>query len=150
MYDPGLAEKAHNLALLSLSNDEIAQALGIAPTTLDVWMAKYQDFKCAIVSGREEADAEVVASLRLRAKGFTRKREVVTRDGGIATVEEYYPPDTQAQRFWLMNRQRKYWAERTTNTHENPDGTALAGMVIQVAAEDLPRLKNAKVSEKDE
>ena len=110
----------YNLALLGLSNLEIATALGVASITVDKWMKNYPEFEYAVERGREIADTKVVRALYKRACGYTYEDTHVSvikpknpEDEPIVLttpVLKHMPPDTQAAIFWLTNRQRKHWS----------------------------------------
>lgn len=120
-YDSEKSPKfAYNLALLGLSNSELATAFGVANQTLDSWFTKYPEFSYAIEKGREVADSKVVRALYKRACGYNYEDTHITvikdKDGIsppviISTpVVKHVPADIQAAIFWLTNRQRKYWS----------------------------------------
>ena len=74
--------------------------------------------------GRDVADADVAQSLLHKAKGFTHPDgKVLTIAGEAQQVEynRYFPPDTQAAIFWLRNRRRKQWRERSEHEHSISD-----------------------------
>ena len=58
-------------------------------------------------------------ALRLRAVGYDRKN-------AAGEVVEHIPGNPVAQKFWLINRQRKRWTERTENVHTDGEGNSLA------------------------
>ena len=81
------------------------------------WRSQHPEFLVAMRAGRLMADAEVAGSLHKRAVGFARPAEKIyydkdTKEAVRVPYDEYYPPDPQAARFWLTNRQRGLWAER--------------------------------------
>jgi len=107
-------DQAYQLALLGLTNDEMASVFGVARATFYNWQKEIPEFLDAIKSGKAPADGEVVASLRQRALGYSHaEMKVFLHEGKIVehVVTKHYPPDTAAMCFWLKNRQRRNWLE---------------------------------------
>ena len=97
-------------------NDEgLAKAMGIAPSTLYVWLGKYPEISEAATRGRVGAREQILNSLYRKATGFSVKVKVPMRrrtlagDDEIEIVEkeEYYPPDERAARLWLNAHERQ-------------------------------------------
>src|SRR5579864_3022179 len=63
-------KRAHDLALLGLTDEEIAKSFGIDQSTLYDWKNRYPDFADSINEGKEPADAKIVAALFNRAMGM--------------------------------------------------------------------------------
>jgi len=115
LYKPEYCELAHNYCLLGATNEVLAGFFGVAPRTVDNWIATHPDFADAVKRGRAVADAVVVRALFERAKGFSHEVTRTTLYKGekhTITNTVSYPPDTQACMFWLRNRQRQYWQAR--------------------------------------
>lgn len=121
-YRPQMAERAHKMATLGLTNERIADIIGISMESFHQYKNRHKDFAEAISSAREESDANVAVSLRTKALGYTRveQRSLVGKDGSVTTIEEekYYPPDTSSIIFWLKNRQPDLWRDRRDVTAE--------------------------------
>jgi hypothetical protein len=116
LYKPEYCELAHNYCLLGATNEVLANFFGVAPRTVDNWIATHADFADAVRKGRAVADAVVVRALFERAKGFSHEVTRTTLYQGeerTVTNTVSYPPDTQACMFWLRNRQRDYWQAKT-------------------------------------
>jgi len=60
---------------------------------------------------REMADAEVEFAAFKSATGYTKEESFVDREGVVNTYEKYYPPNVQAQQFWLKNRKPQEWRD---------------------------------------
>jgi transposase-like protein len=88
-YKPEYVEEAYRQSLLGKTDTELAQYFDISEATLYKWKNEYPEFSESIQNGKDKADGVVVKSLYDEAKS-----------GNI-----------QAQRFWLMNRQ-KNWKEK--------------------------------------
>ena len=120
-YTPAHAKKAAKLALLGLTDKQIAAALDISTATLHSWKKLYPSFLSSLNAGKEVADAEVVAALFQRAKGFRHPSVKIFADPKsgyqkVVRFVERYPPDTVACIFWLKNRQ-------PSKFRANPDGS---------------------------
>ena len=95
-----------------LTDEQIAENVGINPATLYVWKKKYTEISETLKRGKEVVDRQVENALLKRALGYTY--EEITYEGGIETkrVVKEVVPDTTAQIFWLKNRKREAWADR--------------------------------------
>jgi len=115
LYKPEYCELAHNYCLLGATNEVLANFFGVAPRTVDNWIATHPDIADAVYRGRAAADAVVVRALFERAKGFSHKVTRTTLYRGeerTVTNTVSYPPDTNACKYWLGNRQPEYWRAR--------------------------------------
>lgn len=117
-YRAEYADQVRKLCLLNarVTDVEIADFFGVDERTINRWKRRHADFCQSIRAGKILADAEVANSLHKRANGFSVKATKVfldkdTKQPIYAPYVEHHP-DTQAARFWLMNRQRHLWAER--------------------------------------
>lgn len=112
-YAPHIRDQARKLALLGLTDDEMADLWGVARSTIKNWKHEHPEFLAALASGREAADADVAVSLFERAKGYSHPEEVIHCYQGqiIRTkVIRHYPPDVTACSIILRNRHRTKWA----------------------------------------
>ena len=125
-YDPSMNEQAFKLALLGLTDVEMARFFGVDPATFDRWKAEFPAFCGSVNAGKVEADAEVALSLYKRATGeHTVTERILTRADGTqeeVRTKTYVPGDPSAAKLWLVNRQRDKWRDRQTVEHANdPD-----------------------------
>ena len=117
-YDPALCPRARKLALLGLTDGEIAEQFAIDPDTLSAWKREHPALAEALDEGRVKADAEVADSLFNRATGRVKipAVKIFMPPGATKPVYapyvEHFPLDPKAGRLWLMNRRRKNWRER--------------------------------------
>lgn len=95
-----------------LTNDQIAQNIGITATTLYDWKGKFPEISESLKKGKEVVDRQVENALLKRALGYTY--DEVTIEGGIETkrVTKEVVPDTTAQIFWLKNRKPAEWRDK--------------------------------------
>lgn len=121
LYDPSMNDQARKLALLGLTDQEIADFFGVTETTLNNWKNENPAFFESINEGKLPADAEVAQSLYKRATGEHVEVEKVVKgaDGSheTITVKQYVPGEVQAQRLWLMNRRSKSWRDKIDMDH---------------------------------
>ena len=110
--DANIAQ-AYRLAMLGLTDAQIAKGFDVSERTLNTWKKKHPELLQSIKKGKLPADGNVAISLYQRAIGFSQEEEVVRllANGTVvrATVRKRYPPDTIAAIFWLKNRQRDKW-----------------------------------------
>ena len=112
-----------------LTQQQIADNLGINVDTLIEYKKKYTDFSEALKKGKEVVDIEVENALLKRALGY--KYDEVTYENGVETkrVTKEVQPDTTAQIFWLKNRKPSNWKDRV-ETDEDKEAVANASQVI--------------------
>lgn len=96
-------EKALKLALLGLTDEEMAVAFDVAVSTIYKWKLDHPDFREALQDGKIKADANVARSLYKKA----------------------LEGDTTSAIFWLKNRRPKDWRDKRETTLQNPDGTSI-------------------------
>lgn len=111
-----------------LTQQQIADNLGINVDTLIEYKKKYADFSEALKKGKEVVDIEVENSLYKSAIGFwyeeevvSTKKEVIYKDGKrvkeisepvIIKINKYKPSEITAAIFWLKNRKPGSWRDR--------------------------------------
>lgn len=98
-----------------LTDEQIAEKIGINRDTLYRWKKEYPDISDALKKGKEVVDRQVENALLKRALGYQYTEKTVEKsDDGIkvkTTVKEVVP-DTTAQIFWLKNRRPDLWRDR--------------------------------------
>jgi len=114
-YRPEYAEKVYKLCLLGAKDKEIADILGIAESTLNLWKQEHAEFSESLKRGKDEADANVANRLYQRAMGYEHPEDQIFQYQGkpvIVPTIKHYPPDPTAAIFWLKNRQRGKWSDK--------------------------------------
>lgn len=100
----------------SLTKNELARKLDIAPKTLALWESKYPEIAEALRQGREITDVRVENAILKKALGFetTEIKKVVKADGAeeVTTVYKSVPPDVTAASVWLKNRCPEKWRDK--------------------------------------
>ena len=113
-FEEDYCGQAYQFALMSASNAQIAEAMGVSISQVETWSRDIPQFKKALHDGRTGADALVVASLFKKATGFMQKVDKIVFDNGkmqVVQIDKYFPPDSTAQIFWLRNRQEGNWQD---------------------------------------
>jgi hypothetical protein len=115
-YNDDFPEVAFRLGLLGLTDVEIAAFFGVTERVIYEWDNAHPDFFHERTRARVFADANVVESVYKRATGFEYDAVKIFMPAGApapvyAPYVEYVPPDTQAARWWLQNRQKERWKE---------------------------------------
>jgi len=111
-----------------LVNEQIADEIGIHPSTLYDWQKKYPEIAEVLKRGKDVIDRKVENALLKRALGYKyeeityEKTEVMGIDEvgnmdmipgtKIKTVIKEVIPDTTAQIFWLKNRKPEQWRDK--------------------------------------
>lgn len=122
-FHPLLAE---SLARNGLTNEQIAEKMGLATSTVSLWMNEHQEFSDALKRGREEPDDKVERSLYKLATGFEYEAEkpmvvsIGNNEGSEVQLVKYRErvlPNTTAQIFWLKNRRPDRWRDKQEIEH---------------------------------
>ena len=111
-----------------LTEEQIAENMGISRRTLNDWKNKYLPISLTLKKGKDIADIQIENALFKKAQGYNAKikkafkvREVIYKDGKrlketerieYAEDEVHIPADTTAQIFWLKNRKPDVWRDR--------------------------------------
>jgi hypothetical protein len=126
LFLPDYLTEVKAVAMRGLPDREMAGVFGIPLSTFKKWKKSYPSFKDALEKGRTHADAEVVAALFKRATGKFSLRETkiikYKDDYETLDVDVHYPPDTDAIKYWLNNRAREHWQQRSAVEQSGPGG----------------------------
>lgn len=105
-----------------LTDEQIAQNMGIAYSTFRSWRDKFSAISAVLKRGKEVVDREVENALLKRALGYeyteTTREAVKNQDSGeiemrvTKEVTKKVVPDTTAQIFWLKNRKPDKWRDK--------------------------------------
>lgn len=119
-----------------LVDEQIANNIGIHPSTLYDWQNKYPDITEALKKGKEVVDRQVENALLKRALGYKYEELRVEEFEGttktIRTIKEV-APDTTAQIFWLKNRKPVEWRDKRDIKHS---GSLNSEVVIEIDGEE--------------
>ena len=122
-----------------LSNEQIAENIGISRKTFQEWLKRFPELKEAVRESKEVADIHVENALFKKCLGYTvevtnhmKVRKVEYSDDGkkIAETEElvpvmdevHIPADTNAQKFWLQHRKPEDWGKAVEELNSEEEG----------------------------
>lgn len=108
-----------------LTDEQIAQNIGIVESTLYEWKNKYSEISESLKKGKEVVDYEVENALLKRALGYTVKEEKLTKDGEVVELEREVPGDVTAQIFWLKNRKPDAWRDKQEDDGKKEEGITI-------------------------
>jgi transcriptional regulator with XRE-family HTH domain len=99
-----------------LTDEQIAQNMGISVSTLYNWKKDYLEILDALKKGKEVVDRQVENALLKRALGYDYEETSDKFENGILiehkVIKKHVLPDTTAQIFWLKNRKPEKWREK--------------------------------------
>ena len=133
-----------------LTDEQIAQKIGISTTTLYQWQIDYPEFSDALKKGKAPVDTEVENALLKRALGYQYEETVTeveevptgkTDENGrpimkqvkhIRKILKTALPDTTAQIFWLKNRRPDKWLDKPIEVEDRGTMEKLDKMLEEV------------------
>lgn len=117
-----------------LTDEQLANNMGINVATLYTWKKKYNEINDALKRGKEVVDIEVENSLLKAAKGYfvDEEKTYISEVGGVVTkrkeiTKKYIAPNTTAQIFWLKNRKPIEWRDKVFSENYNVDKVIIEG-----------------------
>jgi len=121
VYKPEFAQIAEKMCELGATDTEIAEAFGVSVRTIHSWKHEYEEFSASLKAGKSLADERVERSLYQKATGYDYTEEQAVkvkleqhREGvEVVEVNRHAPADTTAAIFWLKNRRRDLWRDKT-------------------------------------
>lgn len=119
MYRDNYPDQARRLALLGLSDAEVAEYFEVDVRTIYRWDVDHPEFCQARARGKLPADGKVAEKLYHRALGYSHEDVHVSNYKGSVTLTpliKHYPPETDAARWWLKNRRSDKWRDRIEHT----------------------------------
>lgn len=123
-----------------LNDEQIAHNIGINPSTLYNWKAKYPKIAEALQKGKEVVDIIVENAMFKRAIGYDCE-EVIQEIRGdkkvIKKTTRHIPGDVTAQIFWLKNRKPELWRDRPTEKTEKYEDDGLSAALAQSVDEEM-------------
>lgn len=121
-YRDEFAAQAEKLATLGATDQEIADFFEVDVRTVYRWKHDNPEFCQALKAGKEVADSRVERSLYQRAIGYEQDEVKIFMPSG-APAPVYAPyrakvaPDVTAAIFWLKNRRKDQWRDKTEHEH---------------------------------
>lgn len=134
-YNDSMAETAYNITLLGGTLENVADAIDRSLTFVKTRMHDNEEFREAIMQGREIADAKVARSLYERAVGYDYVETKLFCHEGVVIehqVIRHVMPDTAAGMNWLANRQRGRWFKEAPPRDAGAE-EALAKLLVALA-----------------
>lgn len=121
-FNERLIETMMLLAKEGKTDEQIAETIGIATSTLYLWKSKYKGLSEALRQAKDVADDLVEVALFQRAIGYRHGavKFFYDKESGCVHSEPYtevYPPDTAAATMWLKNRRPEEWKEKQEHAH---------------------------------
>lgn len=99
-----------------LTDEQIAQNIGISRSTLNEWKKRFPDIKDTIKRGKEVVDRQVENALFKSAVGYeyTEITKELTDSGMKVTkrVTKQVAPNPTSAIFWLKNRKPDKWRDK--------------------------------------
>ena len=113
-----------------LSNEQIAENIGVSRKTFQEWLKKFPELKDAVKNSKEVADIHVENALFKKCLGYTvtvKKNMKIRTEGGIEEIvpveeEVYVSPDVNAQKFWLQHRKVEDWGKAVEEQSPEDEG----------------------------
>lgn len=125
-YQDDYPDQVRRLCLLGCTDEEIAEFFGVVVATIYNWYNEHPEFLEARDRGKTKADGRVAEKLYHRALGYSHKAvKIFMPSDGVPVYADYiehFPPDTQAARWWLSNRQPKKWKDRQAPSGDDEGG----------------------------
>jgi hypothetical protein len=126
-------EEATNYCLLGSTDIQLSEFFRVPLEDIKYWAKHIDEFAYALEKGRLAADARIASAMFRKAEGFVQQEERLMTVGlgkGVSHVKKvktdvYYPPDTQAGKFWLTNRSRN-WRDKQSHELTGADGGAIS------------------------
>ncbi len=108
-----------------VSNEQVADFLGISRVTLNSWRERFPEFLYAMKQGRLPAVVKLVSKIFDRATGYSHESVKIMQHEGKSYEHkfiEHYPPDTAAGVFLLKNWEPGLYRDKAQHEHSGPDG----------------------------
>lgn len=126
-------ELAYRMARDCVLMEDIAAKIGISFPAFTNWRSKYKSFSLALQKGIADINKNVESAFCKRALGFEYTEITNSAKNGYSTKTIYFPPDTNAGKFWLMNRMPDDWKDR------QEEGKALPTFIIEAIGKFFER-----------
>lgn len=120
-----------------LIDEQIAKNIGVSYSTFRDWKKRFPALSAALKESKEVVDRQVENALFKSAVGFIYEEDVVTNAGDVVRVKKYSKPNTTAQIFWLKNRKREQWTDKSEVKVEGQIQTnKLDGILAQLGGDE--------------
>lgn len=99
-----------------LTDEQIANNMGISKVTLYDWKKKYPNISNSLKKGKEVIDRMVENALIKSALGYEYQEDGMTKEGIVVPLRKVAHPNTTALIFWLKNRSPEMWRDNARLT----------------------------------
>jgi transcriptional regulator with XRE-family HTH domain len=100
-----------------LTEEQIANNIGISRSTLSEWKKRFPDITDTLKRGKEVIDRMVENALLKSALGYDYEEDGMTKDGDVVSLRKVAHPNTTALIFWLKNRKPEQWRDKQNIEH---------------------------------
>jgi hypothetical protein len=141
--------RVYRFCLLGASNDDLCKMLNVCMTTFQNWRKTKPEFARAINLGKHEADTRVVESLFNRAVGYSHKETKLAshmgRFTGQVEIDKHYPPEVNAIKLWLINREstKEKWQDVSRSEVTGPNGQPLQTLNANIDVTNMSNIEKA-------
>lgn len=160
-YKSAYCKQVKALSKLGATEFEMAQFLGVALSTFQLWMVQHPKFSGAVKLGKAAPDKRTERSLFHKANGYSYESEeiflvdevietpaptpddptavIITRTKKVLRVPtiKHVPPSDTSIIFWLKNRRKDRWRDFKATEISTPPGRPLALTYVPKGAELL-------------
>jgi hypothetical protein len=108
-YKKEFVEQTRKLMDMGCTQSEIANFLGVDPSTLQQWSVKYPEYRKALSIDGTRANERVEMSLFNQAVGYwVHEEEIKVIEGKVTRVivRKFYPPNVAASIYWTKVKMR--------------------------------------------
>ena len=143
-YKEEFATQAEVLCNLGATDTDLADFFCVSVRTIPRWMAQHHEFCQSIKAAKGLADDRVERSLYQRAVGYQTDAVKIFMPAGAkkpvyAEYRENVAPDTTAAIFWLKNRRKEEWRDRSENTTTHDVSDPMAELLMQINQPVFPK-----------
>lgn len=111
-----------------LTDEQLANNIGINVATLYTWKKKYNEINEALKKGKEVVDIEAENALYKAGLGgyIEEEKTYISEVNGVVTkrkeiYKRYIKPDVAALIFWLKNRKSDKWRDKPKDVTETTE-----------------------------
>ena len=117
-YKPEFDEQAAKLCMLGATDTDLADFFKVSCRTIERWRVEHDGFCRSIKDAKQIADSRVERSLYQRAVGYQADAVKIFMPAGAvepvyAEYRENVQPDVTAAIFWLKNRKKAEWQDKS-------------------------------------
>lgn len=150
LYKVEYAQQVYHLTRLGATDHDLAETWKVGTQTVKRWLATYRDFAENYAKGSAEAleaqTLRVKRALYHRAVGYSfEATKFFSYEGEILSQDyiEHIPPDVNAAKFWLTNREPDNWKQENktvvSGDPNNPIRTENKNLNINADLKDLSK-----------